>query len=288
MLKDRPVAFFELLALIAVVFALLLISFPKADRATAASSKSSNAASQNSLGPKVKIGNGFAQTFVHAGDRGQPVAFGVQFSASMLENLPAKPNGDPALDWHYFLTFPRGGPSTGFDHLMIDWHPMGHLPKGIYTVPHFDFHFYQISQKDQLAIHYPKDESPEWTGIIFPKASLMPAGYFIPPASQVSRMGIHAISMAAPEMNGKPFSNTFIYGYYRGRLIFIEPMITLAYLRGRHNDSMDLSTPPSYSYPGWFPSRYRTAYDAKTGMYSLVLDSLKHWEPEKRVARARR
>lgn len=274
-------------ALIVVFAAVLLVALPNLRATRAVSLKAQSAAERSSLGPAVKIGNGSAQVFVLAGDRGQPAAFGVQFSAGMLAGLPTKPNGDRALDWHYFLAFPRS-PATGFDHLMIDWHPMGHMPQGIYSVPHFDFHFYQISQKQQLAIHYPHDEVPEWTGIIFPKANLMAPSYFIPPASQVSKMGLHAISMAAPEMNGKPFSNTFIYGYHQGRLIFLEPMITLSYLQSRPNSAMDLFTPPAYSYPGWFPSRYRTAYDPKSQMYSLVLDTLKPWGMPRRAGPPRR
>lgn len=238
-----------------------------------------------SLGPKVKIGRGYAQTFVNTLADGKPVVYGVQFSAAMLEGLPAKDSGDAALNWNYTLAFPRGA-NIGFDHLMINWHPMGHGPQGVYTVPHFDFHFYQISLQQQLAIRYPHDTSPDWTGVVFPKASLVAPGFFFPPAAQVSKMGYHSISMGAPEMHGQPFTNTFIYGYQDGRLDFLEPMVAMSYLRTRPNAVMDVTTPPAYSHPGWFPSRYRISFNPTTQMYALNFERLKSWDMATRTATA--
>lgn len=234
-------------------------------------------ASRTALGPAVKIGHGVARTFVRTGAQGEPVAYGVQFSAGMLEGLPAKDSSDASLNWNYTLGFPRGA-NIGFDHLMINWHPMGHAPQGVYTVPHFDFHFYQISLQKQLAIRFPHDQAPDWTGVVFPKASLVAPGFFFPPAGQVSKMGYHSISMGAPEMHGQPFTNTFIYGYNDGRLEFLEPMVAMSYLRTRPNSVMELATPPEYSYPGWFPTRYRISYDAGTQMYALTFEALQQWK----------
>ena len=39
--------------------------------------------------------------------------------------------------------------------MMLDWNPQGHQPPGVYTVPHFDFHFYMVP--DQLPV--PQDAS---------------------------------------------------------------------------------------------------------------------------------
>jgi hypothetical protein len=270
--------------LIGPVCAALLALVLSAAGAQVAGKKPVKQAIRNWLGPAVKIGNGYARTFISAEASGRPTAFGVEFPASMLEALPAKPNEDRALDWHYFLAFPRSAPTTGFDHLMIDWHPMGHMPKGIYTLPHFDFHFYVVDEKEQLSIRYPHDEVPEWTGIIFPKASLMAPGYFIPPAGQVSKMGIHAIWIGAPEMQCRPFTNTFIYGYYRGRLIFVEPMITMSYLKSAPNATMALPLPAEFSYPAYYPTQYRLSFDPGKQMYTITLGHVKPWEATKLAA----
>jgi Hypothetical protein TTHB210 len=235
------------------------------------------------LGPAVRIGRGKARVMVVTDGRHQPTAIGLVFTPGMLEGLPAKPGKDPELDHYYFLAFPAGAPATGFDHLMIDWHPLGHPPKNIYTVPHFDFHFYLVDQKTQLAYHYVHPETPDMTGVNMPDPALLPAGYFIPPGTQVNEMGVHAIPQAAPELHGKPFTNTFIYGYAGGQLVFVEPMITLAYLKGRPDYSAPLPAPSRYSYPGYYPTHYSVRYDAGRHRYSVMLEGLKPWQTDKLV-----
>lgn len=232
------------------------------------------------LGPAVSIGQGTARVVVTIDKAGRPSAVGVVLTAGVLEGLPAKPGKDPELDHDYFLAFPAGAPATGYSHLMIDWHPMGHPPKGIYTVPHFDFHFYTIDRKSQMAIRYAHPETPDMTGVAMPKPALVPAGYFIPPGTQVSEMGLHAVPKAAPEFHGKPFTNTFIYGYAGGRLAFVEPMITRAYLKGRPHYSAKLAVPREYSTPGYYPTRYTVAYDARAKVYRVMLAGLAPWHAE--------
>ena len=236
------------------------------------------------FGPAVRIGHGSARVIVTTDKAGQPGAVGVVFTAGMLEGLPAKPGKDPELDHYYFLNFPRQGPATGYSHLMVNWHPMGHLPKGIYTVPHFDFHFYLTDEKSQMAIHYAHPETMDMTDVTMPAAALMPAGYFIPPGTQVSEMGVHAVPKSAPELHGKPFVNTFIYGFPKGQLVFLEPMITRAWLLKRTSANQVVALPKQYSLPGYYPTQYRVSYDAKKKLYTVLLGGLKPWQAGKLVA----
>ncbi len=187
------------------------------------------------LGPAVAIGRGRARIVVLASAAHRPLAIGLEFTPAMMEGLPPKPSPDPALDWHYDLEFPKGAPATGFDHVMIDWHPLGHPPPGIYTVAHFDFHFYLISRHAQLHIHPPRPGKSGKARLTLPASVLMPSGYVIPPPAEVvDRMGLHAVPAAGPEFHGHPFTNTLIYGYdTKAELAFLEPMIATAYLHRR-------------------------------------------------------
>lgn len=240
-----------------------------------------SATGRSHLGPSVDIGKGRIRTVVVADASGAPTAIGVEFTAGMLSGLPAKPNAkNHSLDWHYYLKFPKGGPATGYDHVLVDWHPMGHPPKGIYTVPHFDFHFYVIDQKSQMGIHYTHPETPDMGGVTMPAPALIPAGYFIPPGTQVNEMGVHAVPKAAPEFNGKPFTNTLIYGYSEGKLAFVEGMATIKYLRTRPRATETVPAPNEYSYPGYYPRSYSVAYDAKNRLYRLMFGDLKAWKAD--------
>ena len=115
--------------------------------------------------------------------------------------------------------------TTPFDHITINWEPTGHEPNGIYNVPHFDMHFYKISVAAQMAI----------TGIpgAPPPAGYLPASYVIP-AATVPQMGSHWLDPSSPELppTFAPFTHTFIYGSDNGKVIFLEPMITRAFLLG--------------------------------------------------------
>ncbi|MGI8637700.1 MAG: hypothetical protein ACR2KZ_20055, partial [Segetibacter sp.] len=58
-----------------------------------------------------------------------------------------------------------------------------------------------------------------------PTASYLPQNYF--PGAPVPQMGKHFVDIASPELNGQPFTQTFIYGSYDSKVTFYEPMITL-------------------------------------------------------------
>ena len=247
--------------------------------ATARAAEAGNIAVHTYRGPAVTIGNGTARTAILTDSANRPLAISVELTDGVLAGLPTQPNsGDHLLDWTYFLQFPKAAPPTGFDHVMINWHPRGHVPPGIYTVAHFDIHFYMIDTKSQLAIHYAHPETPDIADVTLPAPALAAPGYFIPPGTQVSRMGVHAVPKAAPEFNGGKFANTLIYGYDgKGRLAFIEPMIALDYLKTRPSDVRAVAMPSSYSFEGDYPARYSVTYDVGRRTYRVIFDQLTPW-----------
>jgi hypothetical protein len=225
------------------------------------------------IGPAVKIGHGTAHTVVRDDTAGKVMSIGVIFTPGMLEGLPTPAKGaDP--DFPYVLSMPTKGPKTLIDHVVINWESAGHQPSHVYDVPHFDFHFYLISLDQQKAIVFSSDKQ-SGEPAQQPPAELVPAGYIVPPGTAVSSMGVHAVNPTAAEFKGKPFTATFIYGYYNKRQTFIEPMVSLAFLKSKPTFSADIVRPRSYSAPGVYPSAYRVQYDAGQKRYEVMLEKFK-------------
>ena len=113
------------------------------------------------------------------------------------------------------------------------------------------------------------------TGLAQPPAELLPSGYKVPPGTAVSGMGVHAVNLASQEFHGKPFTATFIYGYFDRRLTFVEPMVTVDFLRSKPSFSEEVARPRSYTFSGRYPSAYSVKYDPTANVYEIGLESLK-------------
>lgn len=231
-------------------------------------------ASANSYsGPATPLGNGTAHLVVRTNAANQPVSLSLVLDAASLRGLPPEEKKD-GTEWEYLVPMPPG-PKTAFNHVAIDWNPHGHPPPGIYTFPHFDFHFYVIDRKRQLAVSFPKQAKDPRARVT--DVRLVPKGYQVIPETVVDRMGVHAIDPASPEFHGKRFTATFVYGYYKGRLIFIEPMVTRAFLLSRPNVTYRIPTPKKYSFPGYYPTTYSVRYDTAHQSYVIELAGFKHF-----------
>ncbi|MCI1187215.1 DUF5602 domain-containing protein [Hymenobacter sp. DH14] len=224
-------------------------------------------------GPTVQVGAGSARSFVSADANGNPMEIGVALTATGLTNLPAT----PILGTMYDVTLPAGGATTKmpFDHISFDWNPNGHEPAGVYTVPHFDAHFYMQPMAAQHAITL---DDPK--GDIFPASTKLPAGYITPPNQAPSRtvpmMGRHWVDPTSPEYApGGSFSHTFIYGTYDGHVTFVEPMFTKALLVPSVSIEQAIKQPASYEVSGkYFPKKYTIRYDANSKEYIISLKEM--------------
>lgn len=224
-------------------------------------------------GKAVRIGHGTAHTFVRTDASGKPKAIGVIFTAGMLDGLPKVAKGaDP--DVPFFLPMPTRGPRSVVDHVVINWESVGHPPPHVYDVPHFDFHFYLVSEVDQKNIVF-KNGKESGDPSQQPPAELLPAGYVVPPGTAVSQMGVHAVDPAWPEFHGQPFTRAFIYGYYNKRLTFLEPMASLAFLKSKPSLSAPVARPAAYSKAGDYPSAFGIRYDTGRNVYEVTLMELK-------------
>ncbi len=165
------------------------------------------------------------------------------------------------------------GDRTGLRQLTMYWEPTGH-PPGPYLTPHFDFHFYGISNDERMAIDCSNRSKP---------ASLA-AGYDMidmplpPPDAKmigtdtlvglcVPGMGMHSL-LDSELKSTSLFRGSMVLGYYGGKPIFIEPMVTKAMLLERK--SFDLPIPDIPGMAGEYPRSFRAEYDSTGQSYRFT------------------
>lgn len=200
---------------------------------------------------------------------GKLTAFGATIPMAAIDSAP----DEAPMDWPpkeaANVPLPDAVRSTtGFDHLGINWEPHGH-PPGPYLVPHFDFHFYNITSAAVDAIDCADTTKP----------AEVPAGYQLPDVTIpdigtlaglcVPKMGMHALP--ASELNSTTtFEKTMVVGYDHQRPIFIEPMITRATLDKRASFSLDVPRVPGAPATVHYPQTFRAEYDSTAQAYRFV------------------
>lgn len=220
-------------------------------------------------GERISIGNGQAWTFISVDAQEIPTAIGVRFDSEVLEGLPM---GSVFSD-EFMMKLSTAVAVPPYDHITMDWNEHGHEPPGVYDVPHFDFHFYFMSEAERNKIG-PTDVVQFNAPM---EASYLPPGYLETPGG-VPRMGGHIIDLQSPEIAGTgPFTYTFIYGKYDAEINFLEPMVTQAYLESKTPIIKEIRQPQQWQKDGYYPQDYTVSYDADTDLYEVALVNLK-WE----------
>jgi len=200
-------------------------------------------------------------------DAGKVTEFSLHVPLAMLDGAPTS---DPMV-WppKTDLIVPFADAvkdQTGFTFSNIYWNPMGH-PPAAYMTPHLDFHFYFVPQ-DALQSFDCKDTT---------KPSTLPDGYAIPDVDVpgigtligicIPAMGMHAIPAA--DLTTKNWEGSLLVGYYSGKPIFIEPMITKALLMKKQ--SFTLPIPAIAPTPNVrYPRQFNAVYDAKLDSYDFT------------------
>ena len=242
-----------------------------------ACSDSTSPTSQIRYGASSSFAQGTARSFVELDPSGAPTAIGIAMTEGGLVGLPATSSTPSPTALMVSLPLPAEANGTGFDHAELGWNPQGHEPQQLYGQPHFDAHFYMVSQATQMAI-LPNDPQFAAKAANFPGADLVPASYVPPPgvpaASAIPQMGVHWTSMNSPELKGQPFTSTFIFGSWDGQFIFVEPMVTKAYLETHPDMTTIVPQPTRWNVPGRYPTTYTVAYDAASKEYRFVLGGL--------------
>ncbi|MDB5280664.1 MAG: hypothetical protein JWR61_5619 [Ferruginibacter sp.] len=216
-------------------------------------------------GAEVQMGSGHARTWINISRTGDvPLAMGIEFIATALDKLPTDALDFSASTFNLKL-HPKAKEVTPFDHITVNWEPAGHEPAGVYDVPHFDMHFYKISVAEQMQI----------TGMptAAPSPGYLPASYVIQGAT-VPQMGTHWLDPASPELppTFTPFTHTLIYGSNNGQVIFLEPMITRAFLLSGNLFSTSFPQPTHFSPSGTnYPTGYKIWKNADNGRHYVAL-----------------
>lgn len=234
-------------------------------------------------GQPVSIGNGTVRSFITLNPGNIPVQVGYEISDKGIENLPPASHEDstiffadstgmgdmPMPSYEYLVPLdPTAKKYTVFDHLAANWNPLGHMPVGVYSRPHFDFHFYNMALADRVKIPLYMDDP---TGFdLLPPDGYLPADYIRVPGGE-ARMGTHWADKMAPELNGGAFLQTFIYGSYNSKVIFYEPMVTLAFLQGATTFTGAIKQPAKHLVAGYYPTQYTIYHDASAGKRYVVL-----------------
>ena len=231
-------------------------------------------------GPPVRIANGMARAYVVLDARNDqaPAELGIALDEKALDGLPTA-----EMEYQFDFQLPAQAPAP-YKFAELNWNPHGHEPPGVYDVPHFDFHFYTVSKAERDAI-VPSDPNYAAEANNLPTGAYVPPFYIVPglPSTQaVPQMGVHWLDVRSPELQAllgnpagyQPFTKTFIYGSWNGQFTFVEPMVTLAYLRTQPDVTSPISVPAQYAEPGWYPTSYRVTYDAQAKEYRVALSSM--------------
>jgi hypothetical protein len=102
--------------------------------------------------------------------------------------------------------------------------------------------------------------------LLAPAPAYLPATY-INPGGGVPQMGVHWIDVTSPELNGAPFTQTFIYGSYNNKVTFYEPMITEEFIKANSSFERSIPMPIKFQKTGYYPTKMKIT---KTGTVTNV------------------
>jgi hypothetical protein len=221
-------------------------------------------------GPEVDMGHGKAYAWVKLDNDSKPLAVGITLTKSAVDQLPDH-GGDASHHMNEFiLPMPEQAGTTAFKHVMVNWNPEGHEPAGIYDVPHFDFHFYTIASQERQLIAAWEVDSAKFKNV--PGPAYFPNNYLYL-GGGIPQMGAHLIDITSPELHGNPFKETFIYGSFNGKVIFLETMVEMNYFQGAQVNR-EVPRPAKVQQTGYYPKHYQVIKDNSS--YSIVFDSMEY------------
>jgi len=230
-------------------------------------------------GDTKPMGSGSVSSWMIVDENDNPVSVGVTFDADALKGLQ-KPTDEGGMRLTTFpdvvifetvLNVPDKDGKTAFNHIAIDWNPMGH-PPDFYGNPHFDFHFYMNTPEDRAKITCVGDDTLRVYKV--PAPEYIPTDYMTAPLTGEGGMGVHYFDPNSSEFH-HGFTKTMIYGFYDGIMVFIEPMITKAFLETKPNTTETIKLPKAYPKSNvYYPTAYTVKYDEASKQYTVSLDGM--------------
>jgi hypothetical protein len=201
-------------------------------------------------GPEVNMGNGKAASWFTVNADGVPQEIGVEMNADAFAGLTQDPTNFAASTFLLQLD-QKAKQLTPFDHVVVNWNPHGHDPAGVFNIPHFDFHFYMMTETERNAIP-PYMPSTAALHDNLPAAGFMPSTYKPTPGG-VPQMGKHW----GDEHMSMPFTHTMVYGSFNGKVNFLEPMIIKTILESGQRITTAYDQPTQFDQRGkYYPTKY--------------------------------
>jgi hypothetical protein len=235
------------------------------------SCKKDNAEAKGGIfeGTKTTFQHGKAWTWVELNNEGNPLKVAVAIDAQAMNSLDTTHPGTPGHhhENNIVLDFHAKAGVTPFKHIFLGWNPQGHEPEFIYGLPHFDFHYYMTSSAERAAIPVYEADSAKFKNA--PAPAYLPATY-INPGGGAPAMGAHWLDVTSPELSGQPFTQTFIYGSYNGKVTFLEPMITEQFIKDNPSFIRSIPQPQKVQTTGWYPTKMRI--ETKNGVTNVILE----------------
>ena len=268
-------------------------------------SMSSDTQGTRNLGWSAPLGNGSVATYAELDRQGAPKAIGVAFSATALDGLPAASDHhrchartkEGAIDAatkcqetvEHVLPLPDAAARRAdipFKWVLLNWNHIGHIPPGIYDLPHFDVHFEMAPIEQVLSIESGPC-GPEYVRCdqfqIAKKP--LPSNYvhadYRDVDAVVPTMGNHLIDLTGPEFNKQPFTRSWIYGVYDGKVIFYEEMVTRAHLLNKPNTCTPIKSPKAVATRGFYPTVSCIRHDAARDEYTVSMEGFVMRDAEK-------
>jgi hypothetical protein len=249
------------------------------------------------LGATSNVGNGTVSSYAEFDKNGAPRAIGIVLQASALEGLPTASsdghhcfdrNKDGTVDLEkecfasheWVIPLPSEAARRSevpFKWVGLNWDPHGHIPPGVYDLPHFDVHFY-IEPIEKVFAIGPGPCGPEFVRCDQFKLATkpLPLNYMHSDFKSVDAvapaMGNHLIDPTSPEFNGKKFTRTWIFGVYDGRLTFYEEMVTRDYLLGRPAACFPIKSPPAVGVKGYYPTQSCIRFRSQANEYTVSME----------------
>lgn len=197
-------------------------------------------------------------SWVTLDDAGKLKEFGFSIPVPTIERAGSVqvegylPLPQPMLDQTVFKTF------------SLIYLPHGHVPAGVYDIPHWEWHLYTIDK--------PSVEAIDCSDQRVPNSDQLPPDHIALPACLV-HLGMHAYDLKAPEFTGGRFSKGIYGGYYHADFIAVEPKIATSVLLERQDVILPSYDPVVLGPKGTYPKSFRLSYsDAGHSMVLTVSD----------------
>ena len=221
-------------------------------------------------GPEIHLGDGKVRSFITITHEDVPKEIGIEITEGLFQNLPTAYT-EMHIPLHHKAT-----EVTPYDHVEMDWMPNGH-PPAYFQLPHFDIHFYMLPEEDQMAIPAPNATNTSLASTAAygrPSPGVLPADYTVASAA-IPMMGRHWLDKFADVLppSNQTFTHQFIYGTFDNKVIFLEPMVTRAFLLSGTDVHKTIKQPTIFDPTGtYYPTRYNIYTDETTGKVYVTLD----------------